>query len=100
MYFLTALLFTIIFVLLWLFVKTKKPLHFEYGAIIFGGATAMWLIDCVASAIEGEGFISFEEIGLDLWISLWTVLAGLFLYCAIIVVPLIIKKIKEKKESK
>ena len=100
MYFLTALFCTIVFVLLWLFVKTKKPLHFEYGAIIFGGATAMWFIDCVASAIEGEGFISFEEIGLDLWISLWTVLSGLFLYCAIIVVPLIVKKCKEKKESK
>jgi len=100
MYFLTALFCTIVFVLLWLFVKPKKPLHFEYGAIIFGGATAMWLIDCIASAIEGEGFISFEEISLDLWISLWTVLAGLFLYCAIVFIPLIVKKCKEKKEVK
>ena len=100
MYFLTALFCTIVFVLLWLFVKTKKQLHFEYGAIIFGGATAMWLIDCIASAIEGEGFISFEEITLDLWISLWTVLAGLFLWGAILVIPLIVKKCKEKKEAK
>ena len=100
MYFLTALLFTIIFVVLWLFVKTKKPLHFEYAAIIFGAATAMWFIDCVACAIEGEGFLSFEEIGLDLWISLWTVLSGLVLWCAIVVTPLIVQKCKAKKESK
>jgi len=100
MYFLTALLFTIVFILLWLLVKGKKELHFEYGAIIFGGATAMWFIDCIASAIEGEGFISFEELSLDLWISLWTALAGLFLWCAIVVIPLIIKKNKEKKEAK
>lgn len=100
MYFLTALVCTSVFVLLWVLVKGKKELHFEYGAIIFGGATAMWLIDCIASAIEGEGFISFEEIGLDLLISLWTVIAGLFLWCAILVVPMIVKKCKAKKEAK
>jgi len=100
MYFLTALLCTIVFVLLWLLVKGKKELHFEYGAIIFGGATAMWLIDCIASAIGGEGFLSFDEIGLDLWISLWTVLSGLFLWCAIVFIPMIVKKSKAKKEGK
>lgn len=85
--------------LLWLFVKPKKELHFEYGAIIFGAATAMWFIDCVACAIEGEGFLSFEEITLDLWISLWTVLGGLALWAGIVFIPKLITKCKEKKQA-
>ncbi len=96
MYFLTALAVTICFVCLWLFVKPKKELHFEYGAIIFGAATAMWFIDCVASAVNGEGFLSFE-MPTDLWISIWTVVGGLVFYCAIVVVRMLIKKNKETK---
>ena len=96
MYFLTALVMTICFVCLWLFVKTKKQLHFEYGAIIFGAATAMWLIDCIFSAAGGEGFLSFE-MPTDLWISIWTVVGGLVFYCAIVCVKYLLEKKKAAK---
>ena len=96
MYFLTALVITVCFVCLWLLVKNKKELHFEYGAIIFGAATAMWFIDCVASAIGGEGFLSFE-MPTDLWISIWTVVGGLVFWCAIVVVKMLIDKKKASK---
>ena len=96
MYFLTALTVTICFVCLWLFVKPKKPLHFEYGAIIFGAATAMWFIDCVVSAIGGEGFLSFE-MPLDLYISIWTLAGGLLFYIAIVVGKYLIDKKKQAK---
>jgi hypothetical protein len=94
MYFLVALLGALTFLALWLFGK-KKELHFEYGAIIFGAAAAMWFIDCVASAIGGEPFLSFE-IPTDLWISLWTLVGGLFFYGAI----LLGKYLIEKKQAK
>jgi len=96
MYFLVALAMTICFVLLWLFVKTKKPLHFEYGAIIFGAATAMWFIDCCFSAAGGEGFLGFE-IPTDVWISLWTVGGGLVFYAAIVLGKYLIDKKKQAK---
>lgn len=95
MYFLVALGMTVISVLLYLFVKTKKDLHFGVLAIIFGSATLMWLIDCIVSAIEGEGFLSFE-IPLDIWISLWTVGGGLLFY----LVMLLIFYLKDKKANK
>lgn len=80
MYFLVALGMTLISLCLFLFVKPKKvKLHFDILAIIFGAATLMWLIDCIASAINGEGFLSFE-IPLDIWISIWTVVGGLIFY--------------------
>ena len=63
--------------------------------IIFGAATLMWLIDCIASAIEGEGFISFE-LPLDIWISIWTVVGGIFFYFII----LLIFFIQEKRNAK
>ena len=96
MYFLTALVVTICFVCLWLFVKDKKEFHFEYGAIIFGAATAMWFIDCVASAIGGEGFLSFE-MPTDLRISVWTLVGGLIFYSCIVVGKILIEKKKESK---
>ena len=96
MYFLTALAATICFVLLWLLAKSKKELHFEYGAIIFGAATAMWFIDCVVSAIGGEGFLSFE-MPTDLYISIWTLSGGIVFYCAIVVSKLLIEKKKQNK---
>lgn len=79
MYFLVALGMTLISLCLYLFVKTKRNLHFGILTIIFASATLMWLIDCIASAIEGEGFLSFE-IPLDIWISIWTVVGGLIFY--------------------
>lgn len=79
MYFLVALSMTLISLCLYLFVKTKRNLHFGILTIIFASATLMWLIDCIASAIEGEGFLSFE-IPLDIWISIWTIGGGLIFY--------------------
>ena len=78
MYFLVALGMTLISLCLFLFVKPKKvKLHFDILAIIFGAATLMWLIDCIASAINGEGFLSFE-IPLDIWISIWVKSSHIF----------------------
>ena len=94
MYFLVALGMTLISLALYLFVKTKKNLHFEVAAITFGAATLMWLIDCIVSAIEGEGFLSFE-MPVDLWISIWTVVGGLAFYA----VMLLIFLVKEKREK-
>ena len=96
MYFLTALVVTICFVCLWLLLKNKKEWHFEYGAIIFGAATAMWLIDCIASAVKGEGFLSFE-MPTDLWISVWTLVGGLLFWCAIVVGKILIEKKNKAK---
>lgn len=92
MYFLVALGMTLISLCLYLFIKTKKNLHFGILTIIFASATLMWLIDCIASAIKGEGFLSFE-LPLDIWISVWTVVGGLFFYA----VMLIIFLVKDKK---
>ena len=93
MYFLTALVCTIIGAILWLVFKDKKQLHFEYLAIIFGGATLMWLIDCIASAASGEGFLSFEMPN-DLYISIWTVVGGLAFYGILVLVIYLINKKK------
>lgn len=95
MYFLTALVCTIIAVLLWIFLKKHKELHFEYMALIFGGATLMWLIDCIASAAKGEGFLSFE-MPTDLYISIWTVAGGVIFYCGVFLVLYFINKKKVK----
>lgn len=82
MYFLTALVATIISSVLWFIFKDRKKLHLEILAITFGAATLMWLVDCIASAIGGEGFLSFDD-PLDGWIALWTVLGGLFFWIVI-----------------
>lgn len=94
MYFLVALGMTLISFVLYLFVKTKKNLHLEVAAITFGAATLMWLIDCIVSAFEGEGFLSFE-MPIDLWISIWTVVGGIAFYA----VMLLIFSIKDRKQS-
>jgi len=94
MYFLVALGMTLISLCLYLFVKTKRNLHFGILTIIFASATLMWLIDCIASAIEGEGFLSFE-IPLDIWISIWTVVGGLLFY-GIMFLILYLKDRKQK----
>ncbi|MBR0295543.1 MAG: hypothetical protein IJQ67_06570 [Bacilli bacterium] len=79
MYFLTALGCTIIATLLWFFFRDRKNLHLEILAITYGAATLMWLVDCIFSAAGGEGFLSFE-FPTDGWISLWTVLGGIFIW--------------------
>ena len=78
MYFLVALAATLIAGVLWFFFRDRKALHLDILAIIFGAATLMWLIDVIFTAIEGEAPLGFEA--LDGWISLWTVLGGLFLW--------------------
>ena len=79
MYFLTALVLAIATGLLWFFFRDRKALHLEILAITYGASALMWLIDCIASSIKGEGFLSFE-FPTDGWISLATVLGGLFLW--------------------
>ncbi len=79
MYFLTALACAIIAGVLYFLFKDRKALHLDILAIIFGAATLMWLVDCIYSAISGEGFLSFDD-PVDGYIALFTVLGGLFLW--------------------
>ncbi len=79
MYFLTALICSVISGLLFFFYKDRKKLHLEILTIIFSAATLMWFVDCVASAIGGEGFITFDDTK-DGYIALWTIIGGLFLW--------------------
>ena len=78
MYFLLALFCTLVAGALWFFFRDRKALHLDVLAITFGASTLMWLMDCIASAIAGEGFLSFDP--LDGWIALATVGAGIFLW--------------------
>ena len=79
MYFIVALAAALIAGVLWFFFRDRKSLHLDVLAIVFGAATLMWLIDVIATAIEGEEApLSFEA--LDGWIALWTVLGGVFLW--------------------
>ena len=79
MYFLVALGLTIISAALWFFFKDRKALHLDVLTIIYGASTLMWFIDCIASAIKGKGFLSFNAPK-DGWIALATFGAGLFLW--------------------
>jgi hypothetical protein len=96
MYFLVALFLALTSACVWYFSKDKKSLHLEILPITYGAATLMWLVDCIASAIEGEGFLSFE-IPTDIWISLWTLGAGLLFWGAIL---LVLHFIRKKQNSK
>ena len=96
MYFLVALGLALISACLWLFLKDKKPgLRLDILAITYGAATLMWLIDCIASAAGGEGFLSFE-MPTDAWISLWTFLGGLAFWGVIVLVIFLVNKKKAK----
>lgn len=97
MYFLVALILAICTGVIWYLLRQKKELHLEILPITYGAATLMWLIDCIASAAKGEGFLSFE-IPLDIWISLLTLGAGLLFWGAILLVTYLIKKSKSKKD--
>ena len=74
--------------------RVLRNLHFEFLVFTFGAATLMWIIDCIASAIDGEGFLSFE-LPLDIWISVWTVVGGLLFYG----VMLLIFTLKDRKQK-
>ena len=78
MYFLVALACTIIAGALWFFFRDRKGLHLDILTIVFGASTIMWLIDVIFTAAEGEAPLGFEAQ--DGWISLWTVLGGIFLW--------------------
>ena len=78
MYFLVALAATIIAGVLWFFFRDRKALHLDILAIVFGASTLMWLIDVIFTAAAGEAPLSFEAQ--DGWISLWTILGGIFLW--------------------
>ena len=90
MYFLTALICTVIAGTLWFFFRDRKGLHLEVLTITFGAATLMWLIDCIFSAIKGEGFLTLwvdptdaeamAEFATDGYIALWTLLGGIFFW--------------------
>ena len=78
MYFIAALVSTVIAGVLWFFFRDRKELHLDLLTIIFGAATLMWLIDVIFTAAEGEAPLEFEA--LDGQIALWTVLGGIFLW--------------------
>lgn len=82
MYFLVALGCTAVAGALWFFFKDRKALHLDILALIYGASTLMWFIDCIASAIKGESFLSFDDPK-DGWIALATFGAGLFLWLII-----------------
>ena len=54
MYFITALIATIISGVLWFLFRDRKALHLEVLAIAYGSATLMWLIDVIFTAADGR----------------------------------------------
>jgi len=97
MYFLISLTLALIFLCLFLFMKDKKKFHFEYGALIFGGATIAWLIVCINYSMEGDGFIRVDQLWIDFLISLLTLVGGLLIYFSALFIPKLIKKNKDNK---
>ena len=82
MYFITSLVCAVIAGALWFFFRDRKSLHLDVLAITYLAATTMWLIDCIFSAASGEGFLTFDD-PVDGWISLFTVLGGLFAWIVV-----------------
>ena len=78
MYFIVAVACAAITGVLWFFFRDRKALHLDILTIVFGASAVMWLIDVIFTAAEGENPFGFEA--LDGWISLWTVLGGVFLW--------------------
>ena len=95
MYFLVALGCALIAGVLWFIFKDRKGLHLDILALTYAAATLMWFIDCCFSAGKGEGFLAFDELVKDGWISLWTVLGGVFLWLVISFILNNRQKIKE-----
>ena len=78
MYFIVSLVCTALAVVLWLVFKDRKALHLDLLAIIFGASSLMWLADVIFTAADGENPFEFEAT--DGWISLWTLLGGIFFW--------------------
>ena len=95
MYFLTALICTVITGALWFVFRNRPRLHLEVLTITFAASTLMWLIDVIYTASEGEAALSFEP--LDGWISLWTVVGALFLW--IVLGFIFNNNVKEEKKQ-
>ena len=98
MYFITALVCTVIAGALWFFFRDRKRLHLDVLTITYGASTLMWLIDVIYTAADGEAPLTFEP--LDGWIALWTVLGSLFFW---IVLSFILNnnvKVENKSEKK
>ena len=100
MYFLLSLVASITFTLLFLFVKTKGQWHFEYAALIFGGAAVAWMVECIKFAMEGDGFIRFDQLWIDLVISFWTLFFGFVIYFLALLIPKLIERHKKNEEIK
>ena len=79
MYFLTALVCALISGALWFIFRNRKRLHLEILAIAYGAATLMWLIDCFFTLAEEGVFLSFDD-PIDGWISIATIIGGLFFW--------------------
>ena len=79
MYFLTAVVCALVAGVLWFFFRDRKHLHLEILTITYGAAALMWLIDCIATAIEEGVFLSFDDPK-DGWIALFTFIGGLFIW--------------------
>ena len=97
---LVFILEALIFLALYLFTKPRKNPHFEYAALIFGGAVAVRIIDGIVAWMEGDGFIDFSQIGIDLMLSALVTVLGLVLWGAILLVSHLVKKQKELNGSK
>lgn len=100
MYFLISLIVSLIFLFLFLFTKNRSKFHYEYGALIFAGATIAWLIVCINYAMEGDGFIRVDQLWIDLVKSFWTLFFGLVIYFCVSFIPKLVKKHKENKQPK
>lgn len=96
MYFLVALGLALISTCLAFVFRKHKALHLEILAFTYGAATLMWLIDCIASLIKEGEFLSFD-IPLDIWISIWTFLAGLLFWGIITIVLYFVNKKKQEQ---
>ncbi len=62
----------------WFFSNPQKELQLGMLSLMYWGAGLMWLVDCVASLLEGEGFL---ELSLnDAILGLIVVLCGLIVW--------------------
>lgn len=98
MYFITALVCTVIAGALWFFFRDRKRLHLDVLTIIYGASTLMWLIDVIFTAADGEAPLGFAPT--DGWISLWTVLGSLFLWLVLSFILNNNAKVENKSEKK
>ena len=94
---LVFILVSLIFTILYLVIKPKKNPHFEYPALIFGGAIVVRIVDGIVGYLEGDGFINFDQIGIDLRLSLIVIILGVALWGIILLVSYLRKRHKANK---